>query len=162
MGWFDWIGKYKFDNEKQTLIDIRTHTIDWYNQVTEPLKPILTAVQFNQTDMDASDYARIAIDVYEMKITSNSGERLGNSVEAMGERGIPLFTSPKEIQALANEFQERGHFVKELGIGLFSWSNMSPKERDSFKQTLAMGWNAFEAAKDGLVSEINRQIKNLG
>jgi hypothetical protein len=162
MGWFDWIGKYKFDNEKQTLIDVRTHTIDWYNQVTEPLKPILAAVQFNQTDMNARDYAQIAIEVYEMKITSNSGERLGNSLESMGDRGIPLFTSPIEIQALANEFQERGHFVKELAIVLYSWSDMSLEQRDSFKQNLVIGWSAFEATKDALVSEINRQIKKLG
>lgn len=162
MGWFDWIWKYKFDNEKQTLIDIRTYTIDWYNQVTEPLKPILRAVEFQQTNMNVKVYARIATEVYDMKITSNFGERLGNSLETMGDRGIPFFTSPQQIQSLAIEFQNRGDFVKDLAGDLHAWEGMSQEGRDSAKQRLVAGWANFGAAKDALVSEINRQIKKLG
>jgi hypothetical protein len=162
MGWFDWIWKYKFDNEKQTLIDIRTHTIDWYNQVTEPLKPILKAVEFQQTNMNVQDYAGIAMEVYDMRISSNSGERLGNSLESMGDRGFPFFTSPQQIQSLANEFQNRGNFVKDLAIGLYAWEGMSQAGRDNVKQNLVAGWANFGAAKDVLISEINRQIKKLG
>jgi hypothetical protein len=162
MGLLDWVFKYKFDNEKQTLIDLRTHTIDWYNQVTEPLKPVLKEIRFQEPVKDAEQYGNIARDIYEMKITSNAGENLWNVLDSMGNRGIPFFTSREELRERAKLFEARGHIVKELAMNLWDWKSKSLEDREKARKHLVAGWEEFEKAKDELVTEINHQIRNLG
>lgn len=162
MSLFGWLADYVFKNEKQMFIDLRTHALDWYNQVTEPLKPILVAVRFDMPEMPPEHYAQIAMKVFEMQNTSNAGEQFENVVETMSERGIPIFTSRKRLKELASSFYNSGLFVKGLAMDLYYWSSKDLAERKQIKQELAANWENFASAKESLVAEINRQLKNLG
>jgi hypothetical protein len=162
VGLLDWLADYIFRTEKQTLIDLRTHSTDWFNQVTEPLKPILTAIEFDRPDMRPKQYAQIAMKVYEMKITSNAGEQFENILESMRERGIPIFTSRRRLKNLARKFYQNGLFVKHLAVDLYDWSSMSLDRRADVKKSLAKNWKEFASAKEEFINEINSQLRKLG
>jgi hypothetical protein len=162
MGYLDWIFKYKFESEKQTLIDLRKHTIGWYNQVAEPVMPILLEIKFDQPFTEPEKYSEIAMKIFEMQVTSNEGEELENILASMSPRGVPLFTSRRNLSDLAARFQRRGLFIKELAVGLHKWKGMPLDYREQTRKNIFEGWKKFEEAKDDLVNEINQQIKGLG
>lgn len=164
MGYFDWIFKYKFDNERQTLIDMRTHTIDWYNQLTEPIEPLLSDIQFDrEIDSEtAQKYSAIAMQIHKVKILSGAGSRLYNVLKSMTKQGIPIFTSRKKLLELAEEYQDTGLFLKELGLDLSRWKRIPKIEQEEVRRRIFDQWKNFESKKDELVDEINLQISNLG
>lgn len=165
MGFFDWILKYKFDNEKQTLIDLRTHTIDWYNQLTEPIEPLLSDIRFNQNEIDdeaARKYSEIARQIFKIQIISGAGGRLENVLSSMTKKGIPIFTSRAKLKKLAEEYQDSGMFIKVLAAELHNWNYFNTKEKENIRKKIFDGWQKFENKKDELVDEINTQIGNLG
>src|SRR5689334_5481543 len=133
MGFFDWIVKYKFDNEKQTLIDLRTHTADWYNQLTEPIEPLLRDIQFKQKAINAETaekYSQIAFQIFKVKIISGAGSRLENVLNSMTDKGIPIFAPRTRLRELAEEYQESGLFVKELALELGNWKEMNREQQE--------------------------------
>jgi len=162
MGYFDWIFQYKFENEKATLIDLREHTLGWYNQLTEPLMPVLKEIEFRQPPQNVGQYVEIAHEIYAIKIMSGHGDNLDNVLKSMNPRGIPFFAPRRKLKTLAIEFQHRGLFVKELAMDLNRWAQTNGREQEQLRTRLFEGWKGFEAAKDNLIDEINHQIQSLG
>lgn len=162
MGYFDWIFKYRFDSERATLLDMLTHTMGWYNELTGPLMPLLQDFEFGRRPQDVELYRNIAKSIYEIKVMAGHGDSLINVLQSMNPRGIPFFTPRKRLVQLANEFHERGLFVKEVAMSLYGWVEKSEKDQEHTRASVFENWKEFECAKDNLIEEINGQLRKLG
>jgi hypothetical protein len=162
MGYFDWMFKQRYDSEKEWLRALLTHTDNWYNQVTGPLSGLLIEMLLTKTEMNPEKYVDIAMQLFRMQHEASHGSLLDHTAQQMGDRGIPLITSRSTLMPLIREFQQRGLFIKKIGIEFAHWNRMESGHREREKQALIEAWKAFESSRDDLAEEINHQIAKLG
>src|SRR3954468_10880224 len=111
MGMLDWVFQVRYEREREWLTALLDHTESWYNEVTGPLTGLLLEMNLKGNAMDPEKYVEIARQLFELKVLANHGDKLGNTIEQMGKRGIPLFTSRPELRVLTESFLKSGDFV---------------------------------------------------
>lgn len=139
----------KIDNERSWLEGLRTATESWYNQLTEPLLPLLMG-KINPEDTDAEKkYKTIAEGLLKEAFISNAGNAVNNLFQEMGKRGLPFISSRKMLAPHIQAYMESGIFLKKL---VFGFHPKSAREQ----------WQEFRNHKDQLVAEINNQLRRIG
>jgi len=139
----------KYNHERDWLKTLREASEDWYNQLTEPLMPVLLG-QIDSNDPQIKEkYQRIADDLLREAFIVNAGDEVRNIFQEMGNRGLPFITSRKALQPLLVEYLKGGLFLKRLAFG--------------FEPERAIAqWQKFGRARDELRNEINSQLEKLG
>ncbi|GEM_PF-4064647 len=149
LGLFERLFTRRIDTEKAWLKELRAATEEWYNQLTEPLLPVL----LKQVNLNAPDvkekYSAIAEDLLKEVFVSNAGDVVRNLFQEMGNRGIPFVTSRDDLFPLIENYLQTGLFVKRLAYGF------DPERARN-------QWGEFFQAKESLVSELNNQLRRLG
>lgn len=141
------------------LSELRKASESWYNEITQPLMPILTQEITGFKDLEIKEYSKIARDLFEQKIRVNSGTDIKNLKTDMGERGLPFVTERDELWSLIEEYLGRGDFLKSLAYELAS---PLPEYCRQAQNKAIKGWEEFRSSKDNLVDHISRQIKAIG
>jgi hypothetical protein len=162
MGWLDWTFKSRFDTEREWLRALLEHTEAWHNEITGPLQGLLAEMVLKGTAMDPEAYARIARNLFEVKIVSNHGTSLSHTINQMGKRGIPLFTERQDLRAATEKYLRAGDFVKSVGFDFHGWTTLDANSRREVQVRVVEAWQAFNEAKDRLTDQINENLSHLG
>jgi hypothetical protein len=162
MGLFDWVFKQRYDSEKEWLRQLLNHTNVWLNELTKPLRGFLAEIELGTGPMDPELYSKIAGDLYNEKISINSGSYLRDTIKQMSDNGIPLFTSRDELRRLTDIFLEAGAFLKWTSAILVGWSSLSPDEQESYRNEIYERWINFQRSGLNLKEHIIQQLKSLG
>jgi hypothetical protein len=139
----------RIDSEVKWLHELRDESESWFNQLTDPILPIIQN-QVDERDPEVQEKYRVIADkLLKENLIVNSGDKVKNIFHEMGGRGLPLTTSRKSLEPLLIEYLESGHFLKRLAI-IFD-ANRTREQ-----------WHEFECLKDAVIDEINNQLRNIG
>ena len=149
MGFLDGLLTRRIDTEIAWLKELRKSSEDWYNQLTQPLLPLLQGKIDVTAPGVAEKYKAIAEELLREAFIVNAGDEVNNLFQEMGKRGLPFFTSRAALTPLIAEYLEAGLFLKRIVYGFDP-----DRARDK--------WKHFQISKDALVTEINGQLRRIG
>ena len=149
MAFIDRVLFRRVDNEISWLKQLRTESDLWFNELTEPLLPLLQRKIDTDDPEVRSKYKDIAHELLKEAFIINSGDKVESIFEEMGDRGLPFTTSREALTPLIVEYLDTGLFLKMIAYGF---------DPDRAREK----WLKFKAARKNLVSEINSQLKKIG
>ena len=148
MGLLDKLLFRRVDTEIAWLKQLREASETWYNELTNPLLPVLIGEVTENDRSSVERYKKIALELLKEGIVVNAGDVVNNTFLEMGKRGITI-SSRKKLAPLMEDYVRDGMFVKKVAYG-FNAAEAKSK------------WQHFQMSKDALVAEINNQLKNIG
>lgn len=144
MGLLDRLVLKRIDTEIAWLKELRTSAETWYNELTEPLLPVLSG-----RENASKKYVSIAKKLYEEELRINAGNAVKNTFEEMGDRGITIKSRTK-LAPLIEGYLKAGSFVKAIGF------RSEPNPKEAIEK-----WTKFKENRELLISEINIQLKKI-
>ena len=138
----------RVNSEIDWLTKLRNYSEEWYNELVNPILPVLVNKDLQNNKAELKKYTTCAEQLLNQAYISNSGEKIENIFIEMGARGITIKSRTK-LTPLIKNYIEAGMFLKRVAY------NFDPEAAIS-------GWENFKNKKIELVTEINEQLKNIG
>lgn len=163
MSFLEKIGLDFLANEVRWLTSIRDATELWYNELTDPIIPILIGdITKDSPKSKRKELSNIARTMFEHQSKVNQGDKVTNVLSEMSKSmGIPLFSGRNSLRKHVIRFLEAGDFVKSVAYGDFRASTSKKSVADAIARTKD-SWREFREAKNDLVAQINSQIASIG
>ena len=165
MGLFDGLqqrlGNGRLDTERAWLTGLRESCEQWYNEMTEPLLPILRSGELDFPEPTLKDFHKATSELYEQWILVNAGNHFANLKVEMGNRGMP-FSGRDELRDKIVSYVHAGKFLRKSVTDGFSSPYITSGDIRQVISEARSQWKEFRDAKDSVVDQINTQLGRLG